>query len=87
MLRCLETEDSPQRAAHCKQLLDVSYQWLQQVSEDTQQIMRDQTYKIAGQEVDISLEMKQFQLQKYSIPPEVMLPKPKQTACFDVQKG
>ena len=84
MLRYLETEDSPQRAAHCKHLLDVSYRWLYQVSESTQQIMLGQTYKVGEREVDISLQMRQFQKQKYSIAPEMMLPKPKQGVCFDV---
>ena len=83
MIQYKEPIDSVHHAQHCKNLLDVPFQVLAMASIDTQQVMLSEKYTVKGRLVDLSDLIKNANQHKYSISPEMNLPKPTHRVCFN----
>jgi len=84
MLQYTEPIDSVHHAQHCKTLLDVPFHTLAMASIDTQQVILSEKYTVNGRWIGLSDLIQNATQQKYSISPEMNLPKSKQGVCFDV---
>jgi uncharacterized protein (TIGR02452 family) len=76
-LHCLHTLDSPQRAAHCRAVLDIPRQRAAELGREAVDAARAGIYRNArGEEVQWQPEVEQAIAAKRSLPPDAELPSP-----------